>query len=58
MTDSEIKSHNQEDKDEYYMQLYLSYQQEEQLQNLETLLELPEDYEIHGEFYKTQMQLS
>ena len=40
--------------DAYYMQLYQQYRMEEQLHNLASLEELPEDYEEHIEFYKNQ----
>jgi len=45
-------------KEAYYMDLYLQCQREEQLTDLTTLAELPEDFEFHQEFYQTQAQPS
>jgi hypothetical protein len=51
---SQVQNPEDKAREEYYTHLYLSYRQEEQLRELETLPELPEDYEVHSEFYKTQ----
>lgn len=51
---------SQEDKakEAYYMDLYLQHYREQQLTDLVTLTELPEDFEFHQEFYQTQAQPS
>ena len=61
MNPSEVKqsrSPEEQARDDYYNHLYMHHQQEQQLQDLVTLTELPEDFEFHQEFYQTHRQPS